>query len=385
MRKHEGMQIWEYVCVYVDDLAIVMVDGRAFLDKLKKSPKDGGHGYHLKGEGPLTYHLGCDYTRDKDKTLVIQPKKYIAKMLEAYETIYGEKPKHVSCPLEKGDHPELDTSELLGQKEVIIYMSLIGQLQWLITLGRFDVMSAVVALSTFRSAPRIGHLEIAKRVFGYVAKFKEAAIRVRTGLPNFDHIPHKVYDWSNSVYGDMHEEFPHNMPTPLGKLVRISEYVDANLYFDLLNGRACTGVLIFLNQTPIDWYCKKQSTVATATFGSEFVATKTAVEKAYDLRYTLRMMGIPVDYRSYLFGDNQSVVTQATIPHSQLTKRHNALAYHYTREAVASEMVVYYHIPGTENPSDCLTKFLGYQQWWPILRPILFWQGDTAGVPTKGE
>jgi hypothetical protein len=28
---------------------------------------------------------------------------------------------------------------------------------------------------------------------------------------------------------------------------------------------------------------------------------------------------------------------------------------------------------------------LGYQQWWPILRPILFWQGDTAQVPTKGE
>ena len=183
----------------------------------------------------------------------------------------------------------------------------------------------------------------------------------------------------------MHEEFPHKMPTPLGKLVRISEYVDANLYFDLLNGRACTGILMFQNQTPIDWYCKKQSTVATATFGSEFVATKTAVEKAYDLPYTLRMMGIPVDYRSYSFGDNQSVVTQATIPHSQLTKRHNALAYHDTREAVATGMVDNCHIPGTENPSDCLTKFLGYQQWWPILRPILFWQGDTAGIPTKGE
>ena len=385
MRKHEKMQIWEYVCVYVDDLAIAMVDGKDFLDKLKKDPKDGGHGYHLKGDGPLSYHLGSDYTRDKDNTLVIQPKKYIAKMLESYETIYGEKPKQVSCPLEKGDHPELDTSELLGQKDVTTYMSLIGQLQWLITLGRFDVMSAVVALSTFRSAPRVGHLERAKRVFGYVAKFKEAAIRVRTGLPNFDRFPHKNHDWSKTVYGDMHEEFPHNMPTPLGKLVRISEYVDANLYFDLLNGRACTGVLIFLNQTPIDWYCKKQSTVATATFGSEFVATKTAVEKAYDLRYTLRMMGIPVDYRTYLFGDNQAVVTQATIPHSQLAKRHNALAYHYTREAVATGMVIYCHIPGTENPSDCLTKFLGYQQWWPILRPILFWLGDTAGIPTKGE
>jgi uncharacterized membrane protein YgcG len=385
MRMNKKMQLWEYVCVYVDDLALAMVDGRAFLEKLKALPKDGGHGYHLKGDGPLEYHLGCDYTRDKDGVLSFQPKKYINKMLESYERMFGEKPKKASCPIAPGDHPEIDTSEVLDAKSTTVYMSLIGQLQWLVTLGRFDVMSAVVALSSFRSAPRIGHLDRAKRVFGYVANFKEAAIRVRTGLPDYEHLQHKDQDWSDSVYGNMQEEFPHNMPVPLGNLVRITEFVDANLYFDLLTGRACTGILMFLNQTPIDWYCKKQSTVATATFGSEFVATKTAVEKAYDLRFTLRMMGIPVDYRTYMFGDNQAVVTQSTIPHSQLAKRHNALAYHYTREAVASGMVVYNHIPGTENPSDCLTKFLGYQQWWPILRPILFWQGDTARIPTKGE
>jgi hypothetical protein len=171
------------------------------------------------------------------------------------------------------------------------------------------------------------------------------------------------------------------MPDPLGKLVRITEFVDANLYFDLINGRACTGILIFLNQTPIEWYCKKQSTVATATFGSEFVAAKTATEKSQDLRYTLRMFGIPVDYRTYMFGDNASVVTQGTIPHSQLAKRHHALAYHYVRESVANGTIRFIHLPGTENPADCLTKFLGYQQWWPLLRPILFWMGDTKNVP----
>jgi hypothetical protein len=132
-------------------------------------------------------------------------------------------------------------------------MSLIGQLQWLITLGRFDVMQAVVALSTFRAAPRMGHLERAKRVYGYVDKFQEAAIRVRTGIPDYQKIDSEYpdFDWSQSVYGLEHEEFPQNMPDPLGKLVRITEFVDANLYFDLINGRACTGILIFLNQRPL--------------------------------------------------------------------------------------------------------------------------------------
>jgi hypothetical protein len=97
------------------------------------------------------------------------------------------------------------------------------------------------------------------------------------------------------------------------------------------------------------------------------------------------MMGIPVEYETYMFGDNLAVITQSTIPHSQLGKRHNALAYHYTREAVATGMIRMFHIPGTQNPADCLTKFLGYQEWYPILRPILLWIGDTGLIPSKGE
>ena len=131
--------------------------------------------------------------------------------------------------------------------------------------------------------------------------------------------------------------------------------------------------------------------MATATFGSEFVAAKTAVKKAQDLKYTLRMFGIPVDYVTYMFGDNQAVVTQGTIPHSQLAKRHHAVAYHYVREAVANGSVKFFFIPGKFNPADVLTKFLGYQVWWPLLRPVLFFMGDTQyalpkeKTPKSGE
>ena len=298
MRQDLKAGLWEYICVYVDDLALAMLDPKSFIIKLKALPEEGGHGYQIKGDGPLSFHLGCDYVRDRDGTLRAEPKKYIAKMLETYERLYNAPPKHYSCPLEKQDHPELDTSPLLEPEQVSEYLSLMGQLQWLISLGRFDVSSAVAALSTFRSQPREGHLERAKRVVGYVAKFKHAALQFRVCVPDYSHLSSKVEDWAKSVYGNDHEELPHNMPTPLGKIVRITEFVDANLYFDLVTGRACTGILIYLNQTPIDWYCKKQSTVACTTFGSEFVAAKTATEKAYNLCYTLRMMGIPLDYET---------------------------------------------------------------------------------------
>ena len=67
----------------------------------------------------------------------------------------------------------------------------------------------------------------------------------------------------------------------------LTHYVDANLMHDALSGKSVTGILHFLNQTPIDWYSKKQNTVETATFGSEIVAACTATEQIIDLRNTL--------------------------------------------------------------------------------------------------
>ena len=71
-------------------------------------------------------------------------------------------------------------------------------------------------------------------------------------------------------------------------------------------------LLHFLNQTPIDAYTKRQSTVETATYGSEFVAARTAVDQIIDNRTTLRYLGVPIRDKIYMFGDNRSVVTSLT-------------------------------------------------------------------------
>ena len=164
-----------------------------------------------------------------------------------------------------------------------------------------------------------------------------------------------------------------------------TSYVDANLYHCMVTGRAVSGVLHFINQTPIDWYTKKQATVETATYGSEFVAARIAVDQIIDLRTTLRYLGVEVHGKTKLFGDNESVVTSSSLPHSVLKKRHVALCYHRVREAIASDMMGFYHIFGQENPADVLSKHWGYQQVWPVLRPILFWSGDTNAIPDEGK
>ena len=130
----------------------------------------------------------------------------------------------------------------------------------------------------------------------------------------------------------------------------------------------------------MEWFCKKQATVETATCGSEFVAAKQATEQILGLRTTLRYLGVPVDGPSRLFGDNGSVVANASVPHSVLKKRHHALSYHFTREAIASGAMDFQHIPSGSNAADILSKHWAYNKVWNQLRPILFWEGDTADL-----
>ncbi|MGL5934729.1 MAG: Ty1/Copia family ribonuclease HI, partial [Cetobacterium sp.] len=227
--------------------------------------------------------------------------------------------------------------------------------------------------------PRLGHLERLKPICGYLSKMKHGFIRVRTEELDYSDMADITYEWAKTVYGDVKEEIPKDAPKPLRRRVIMTSYVDANLYHDMITGRSVTAVLHFLNQTPIEWFTKKQPTVETATYGSEFVAAKTAVQQIMGLRQTLRYLGVEVEGSTQLFRDNGSVVKGGSIPHSVLKKRHHGISYHYTREAVASKAVHFRFIPGHINPADILSKHWGYQQIWASsLRPILFWKGDTS-------
>ena len=364
---------YEYVLVYVDDIMFIGMDPHSFFEALTND-----FGFKLKGVGPPSYHLGGDFFRDADGTLAWGASSYVKKMIINYEVMFGEKPKEYSSPIDEKDHPEIDTSEELDEMGIKRYQSLIGTLQWLVTLGRFDIHLSVASMSSFRSAPRQGHLDRLKRIYGYVKRNPDGAIRFRVNIP--DHESQGVpvrQDWSSTVYGNTKEELPPDMPEPKGKALRTTTYQDANLYHNWVTGRAMSGIIHLLNQTPIFWFCKKQQSVATATYGSEFMVARQATEQIMDLRYTLRMMGVPLDGPSWMFGDNYSVIVSSTIPHSSLNKRHTALSYHRVRECIASETIIFQHVPGRCNPSDVLTKYLSWSKFWPLVQPLLYWKGET--------
>ncbi len=85
---------------------------------------------------------------------------------------------------------------------------------------------------------------------------------------------------------------------------------------------------------------------------------KLCCEHIRGLRYKLRMMGIAVDMPSYAFGDNRSVLSNTSLPHSKLKKKSSSIAFHFVREGVAKTEWCTTYLNTNLNPSDMLTKSL---------------------------
>jgi hypothetical protein len=123
-------------------------------------------------------------------------------MLKKYEQFFGEPvPKSdVHAPHVRGDHPELGDSPLCDSKQTQIIMSVIGDMQWAVSLGRIVIFGATMCLSAFRALPRIGHLECAKRVYKLLRNCKKACIKFRTDVPNYSKFECVKPDWAYVYY-----------------------------------------------------------------------------------------------------------------------------------------------------------------------------------------
>jgi hypothetical protein len=263
----------------------------------------------------------------------------------------------LDVPIVAGTHPELDTSKFLDDENTQLYQSYIGVLRWAVELGRIDLAHAAGVMARFSAAPRHGHMNEVLRILAYCKKHLQSKLVFDPAARDFNDTEWIGQDWK-IFYPDIDGEvLPIGRPAPRGNPVQINLFCDAAHGTCHMTRRSTTGIVFFINGAPISWYSKRQNTIESSVFGSEFVALKIAVEMNEALRYKLRMMGIPIVGPTNCFCDNKSVVTNATIPH-QSWQKHNMIAYHKVRESVASQAVQIAHEPGKFNLSDCLTKFL---------------------------
>ena len=153
----------------------------------------------------------------------------------------------------------------------------------------------------------------------------------------------------------------------------ISCVVDDNHAGNVITHRSHTGILIYVQKAPIIWFSKRQNTVESSSFGSEFVVLRIAKDLLVALRYKLRMFGIPaIDGPANVFCDNNGVVKNASIPQSTLVKKHYAINYHVIREAVAAKIIRVGKEDGMTNLADPFTKVLMADRRRALCRHIMY-------------
>jgi len=348
---------------------------KAILDKLDQH-------FLLKPEsrGKPKVHLGADigtYVFEK------QPGKsywsmgshaYIKESVKNVETHlqkqHRELKSKVSSQIPINYSPELDARPLCDEDDVSEYHLKIGVLCWAVELGRIDICTEVLIMAAFAASPWKGCLEAVYHIFAYPKRHDRSRLVFDASCPN--NVEQSLPDWTD-FYKDVKEQIPKDAPEPLGESVEMRVCIDSDHAGDKVTWQSCTGVLIFLNRSPILWYSKKQSSIETSSFGSEFSVMKTGTELIEGLRYKLRMMGVPIDWPCHVKADNLSVVRNNSQPESTLKKKSNSIAFHYVRERVAAQIISVQYEPTDTNLADMLiTKIQSGSKRLQLAGRILF-------------
>ena len=376
--RSDGFKYYEMLFVYVDDILSVSHKAKEVIEEITAFYK-AKEGSIKEPEIYLGANIEKIQTPDGRMIWASSPRDYVKNAVKTVEKLFEEDGEgyvlksKAKNPFPSGYKPETDVTDELENDLASRYQQLIGICRWAVELGRIDIFYEVSCLSQYQASPRVGHLEALYHIFAYLKSHLDMGrIGYDPTRPKIDEsVFHHNADWKD-FYGDVEEELPARMPEPLGNPVTISAFVDANHAGNVVTRRSHSGFIIFVQNAPIIWFSKRQNTVESASFGSEFVALRICKDQIVALRYKLRMFGIPIDGPANVFSDNRGVVKNASIPESTLMKRHNSINYHAVREAAAADILRVGKEDGDTNIADLLTKVIVGQKRWDLCWHIMW-------------
>jgi hypothetical protein len=362
--KPDGESYYEFVLMYVDDILSISCKPRDILEEIQSTFKFKSGIIEVPD-----YYLGAKLQKESLNGVqcwTITSQEYVkvaVKNVEETVKRMGRRfPRaNVHTPMNITYTPEMDVTEELDENDVTYFQELIGVLRWATEIGRVDILLEVSLSSQYQASPREGHLEQVLHVFAFLKKHPKLTLYMSPELPRYDYGDFRTRkeDFAE-IYRDAEELMPHRIPMPRGRSVITTAYVDASHASNKVTQRSHSGYVLFLNRAPVAWYSKRQHTVETSTFSSEFIALKVCLEAIEHLRVKLRCFGVPLlqGEPTYVFCDNESVVRNTTNVESTLNKKHSSVAYHHCRWSVAAGVITLAHISTHENIADCFTKRL---------------------------
>ena len=157
------------------------------------------------------------------------------------------------------------------------YQEMIRYLRWETEIGNIHILLEVAVMSKNIALPKYGKLEQVLNIMGYLNNHNKRRLMFDS-INNFlKESLSKEYYWFD-FYRDAEEAKPPNMPKARVNVVTMSCFVDVNHSGNKVERRIQTGILIFINRAPINWYSNQQPHVEASKFGAKFCAIKVGVE-----------------------------------------------------------------------------------------------------------
>lgn len=222
-----------------------------------------------------------------------------------------------------------DSGSPLSSADTSLFRSLVGCLQYL-TFTRPDIAYSVNSVCQFLHCPTTDHLIAAKRILRYIKGTLDHGICFRRGI-DVVHNSHKL---------------------------NLQAFCDADWAGDPNDRKSTTGFVILLNQSPISWCSKKQTSVSRSSTEAEYRSMADTSSELQWLTHLLKDLHIDLDSIPTLHCDNISALALATNPvyHSKLT--HIEADVHFTRERVKAGTIKLAFVSSKEQLADLFTKGL---------------------------
>ena len=241
----DGHKYYSYILLYVDDVMCIHHDGVGALNLIDKY-------FHMK-EGSIgdpDMYLGAKLRKtilpNGVEAWAMSPSKYVQEAVKNVEGHLSKEKggmklaKRANTPYLRDYKPKLDMSPELGPTEAQYYQSQVGVLQWMVEIGRIDMITEVSMLASHLAMPREGHLECIFHIFAYLKINHNSRMVFDPSYPGIDMSQFKKCDWK-SFYPEAKEAIPTNAPEPRGKEVDIRLYVDSDHAGDSTTRRSRSG------------------------------------------------------------------------------------------------------------------------------------------------
>ncbi|CAL8173718.1 unnamed protein product [Prunus armeniaca] len=308
--------------IYVDDIVITGNDVRA-IDSLKLLLYDH---FWIKDLGDLKYFLGIEVSRSK-RGVYISQRKYALEILKDYGFL-GARP--IAFPMD--DTKLFDKGELL--KDLEKYWRLVGQLIYL-TITRPDITYSVHVLSRFMHEPRTPHMDAALRIVRYLKSTPGQGLLFRSD-----------------------------------NQIKLTVFCDSDWAGCPITRRSTTGYCVFLGNSLISWWTKRQKTVSLSSAEAEYRAMSGACCEIIWLRFLLKDLNIPLIGPFDLFCDNQAALHIAANPVFHERTHHIEMDCHFIRDKIVDGTITTKYVGTAHQLADLFTKPLGKEKFSTILRKL---------------